>query len=471
MTHTPIFFQEWYQQKHRVVDPANPILGIASACTIHSRLDVDRIVRYFEQLDIVHQWLDLVSYKLPDENAFCELMKAWEKWLEKIKLCLGEASTSTYKLFSTMIREANNAIQDSRIEAIGAYCEEMYVSKYPKYKPRKTAAVKTEMEMETADENGTTISCEELSMHVPWEEKRQKLLNSPTYLWPVGIDPEAVYVIIKIMQAEKKPETLQDFKHFVKSIGDITYVTSPKYILSNVANQVPDSTLDNEDVILNVHLGSVESKKSFQLTDTCALGNVLTFPGKQRPYKGKSFRQLQRTFGRMDASLDSTKEIFRAFQEYVLKTAKLLSQRTGATLLFDDAESNARCRDSLQEYLASLSGNNGISEEVFSKELIRRSYELSTVPADTLVKLLIASGYLTISEVDMSVTYTPGYRSSKNVDTSSAESKYLQEWERFYKQTHSEPTDVDMSASSCRRKRKTQMPLYTFRKRQRIIDI
>lgn len=397
-------------------------------------------------------------------------MKAWEKWLEKIKLCLGEVSTSTYKLFSTMIREANNSIQDSRIEAIGMYCDEIYASKYPKYKPRKTEAMKTEL-METADENGSTISCEEQTMHAPLEAKQQKLLNSPTYLWPVGIDPEAVYVIIKLMQAEKKPETMQDFIQFVQSIGDITYVTSPRYILWNAAHQVPNSAFDNEVVTLNVHLGSVHSKKTFRLTDSCALGAVLTFPGKQRPYKGKSFRQLQRNFGRMGASLDSTKEVFRAFQEYVLKTAKLLSQRTGATLLFDDPESNARCRDSLQEYLKSLSGRNGISQEEFSKELIRRTYEQSTVPADTLVKLLIASGYLTISEVDMSVTYTPGYRSAKFVDTSSAESRYLQEWERFYKQTHSDSADVDMSASSCGRKRKTQMPLYTFRKKQRIIDI
>ncbi|XP_045194203.2 uncharacterized protein LOC123549832 [Mercenaria mercenaria] len=454
--------QEWYSQKRRHVDPNNPALGIATACTINAHLDVDKIVKHLEHLDIMHQWLELVSFKFPDSEAFGELMKAWEKWTEKIKEGLGEASACTYQLFSTMIKEANDSIQNTRINEIGRYCEEMYVSKYPEYKSHRKREVKIE-QMETNEESQNS---EQLEMAAVSEDKKQSLLNSPLYLWPVGIEPDVVYVILKLGAAEKKPETMHHFKDFVKSIGDVTYVVSPKYMLmSHVSKE--NAVSEGEEVTLNVRLGSTESKKTFQLKDTSALGSVLIFPGKRKPFQGKSFKRFRRMFDRMDTSTDTAKETLRGFQEYVLKTVKHLSQSTGAALLYDDADANVRCRDSLQEYLKSLSESNGVSEEEFSKELLRRSFEIATVPADTLVNLLMKTGYLQINEVDMSVTYTPGYRKQKYMEQGTAESSFLREWERFYKQMD-KPSDIEMGTYS--RKRKHHMPLFDY-KRQRIIDV
>lgn len=456
---------EWYNQKLRKVDPANPILEIASACTLDACLDVDRLIKRLEELDIVHQWQDLVSYKLPDEKAFEELMKVWDEWMEKIRTSLGETSACTYQLFSSLIRDANTTIQDCRIEEIGKYCEEMFASKYPKYRSKKMGEVKTEA-METSEENGSVV--DEMDPGV-YEENQRDVLNAPLYLLPICLDPEVAHVILKLVQAEKRPENMHDLRNFIKSIGDNAYVVSPKHILSKIAKETKD-VYEDEEIVLNVRLGSIESKKTIQLKDTNTLGAILTFPGKNRILQGKSFRLLHHSFDHMDTSRDRTRDILRGFQEYILKTAKLLSQRTGAQLLFDDADANNRCGENLRQYLASLLGGNGISEEEFSKELARRSYEFTTVPVEELVNLLMNAGYLTINETDMSITYTPGYRKQKHVDTAIAESSYLREWERFYKQKQ-EPSE-EMGASLFGRKRKFKMPTYSFyRKKPKIINI
>ncbi|XP_060587261.1 uncharacterized protein LOC132742798 [Ruditapes philippinarum] len=453
---------DWYSQKLRMIDTENPAFAIASACSVDSHLDVDKITRHLEHLDIMHQWLELVSYKFPDTVSLNELSNAWEKWIEEIKANLGKASACTYHLFSSFIKQANDSIQNARIEAIGAYCEDMYINKYPAYKSYPKNQPKIE-KMETSNDCGNQNHQEEPA---DVEERKQSLLNSPLFLWPVGIEPEVVHVILKLWATEKKPETLHQFKTFVKSVGHITYVASPRYVLMSKISK--ENKIDEGDEItLNVRLGSSISVKTFQLNNTSALGSVLIYPGKRKPAKGKSFQRIRSMFDRMDTSSDTSRETLRGFQEYILKTVKQLSQRTGAIMLFDDAEANERCRDNLRKYLSSLTECNGVSGNEFSNEMMKLACEQTTVPIENLINLLLKAGYLQINEVDQSVTYTPGYRRNKFIDKAGAEATFLRGWEAFYKQTE-EPSDIEMGSYT--RKRKFQMPLFTL-KRQRLIDI
>lgn len=303
------------------------------------------------------------------------------------------------------------------------------------------------------------------------KDRKSEMLNTHMYLWSVSMEPVVVFVLLRLNELEKKPESRHDLINFIRSIGNITYLISPRQLLSEMP--AAEMAMYGEEVTFNIRLGCTASSKSFSLRDTHKLASILTFPGKNKKAHAQSFRSFRGFYDRMDTSTDQTKATLHSFQEYILKQVKQLSQRTGSVLLYGDAEANSRCRENVQNYFTSLSEKSGVTEEDFTRQIIMRSYEHTTIPAEKLLNMLKEAKYLSVNELDHSILYTQGFRKPKPVDSNDAERKYLTEWERFYR-PRSKPTEQEnlgFSALSIR-KRKSDVPsLFQYKRPRVTIDI
>ena len=442
---------------------------VRASCLVHE-LDPEEVIRELKRHQYVSFEENPIKYNLPRIMIQRELEQAQRRFQAKFKTGLGKVSARGREIFTHEIIEANKNIQSNSLETIRRYCEEQYASKYSLY---GEALSDNGLRGVTEQLKGASMGSNDPNSDIMDTDNEDDISSQSKFdLIPITITTEVTHVIMELLKAQRKPETCEEFEQFVLDKCGVIYITSPKYILSNIIKE--DQHIP-PNFTFNFIIGK-QSKKTFKLGNSTELANMLTFPGKEKRKRGSSKGERQGTLEPMDTSShDNRQDVFEAFQKHVYTLSKSKAERYRSVPVILDQNAELRCKDRFLKWIQETNSNQDkiVTKEAFRNELTELSFESSSVPSDYLEQLLIDAEYLDVKKANGSVVYKVFYKNvtvpSATIDTN----RFLRYLARDYK-----PDDCTVGASDrskdnsgeCR-KRSAIEPSTSDAKRQKVIDI
>ncbi|KAL4234638.1 hypothetical protein ACF0H5_006279 [Mactra antiquata] len=427
--------KEWCEKRDEIrVDPMLPSRDLATACLFNSRIDHSHVINALQSIGILEILNDLVFIKYPGKNVMEGLRKSFQIWNKQMKDFF---SNKPENYFGRLLKETNDDLQQETIDGINEYCQNAIDNLYPRSNGSSDV-------MDTDDTSDMTGTSGELKSPVSNKSSTgtsagSKVFNQPAFLWPVSLQPEVVYILLRLYDSVEQPKNVLEIIDNIHANSDIMYVASPKYALIDIASQhMTDKSRVDRDrhVALNVYMG-LDYVRGNNDTTTW-LASVLSPPNKMKKTKKDKMAILDEQFSKMNTSTDHVKEQLSNFQQSVLHIAKHMAQSTGNILLYNNSEANKRSEEKLKTFVDTKMVD--IRDE-FYNVVVKTCLDYETVSIDYLVDLLEKHEYLEVrDDTDRTIQYKKtAHFPSSSIDDKQSEQAFLHYWEMYYKP----PSDQD----------------------------
>ncbi|KAL3860248.1 hypothetical protein ACJMK2_010398 [Sinanodonta woodiana] len=422
--------REWIDNgRNRVLeDPA----AIAAQCFIvDENLDPQLLIDGLQKVGFMQvAYENYISFKLPSGIAQMEVKNSLDKYRNQMASSFTNYAVKGRYYFASILSESNERIKQDYSEKVELYCEEQFAKYYPMfYKERTEQQIRLKrMELLQIDNKANQFTA---ALDIPQEMTAENWTLLQLYL-----TPEIAEATLFLCGLSTKPENLSDLRNCLEPICKITYVASPKCILSSFAKNTTLQPNDFRFSDVNIFLGMTCNKESIKLTDGDKLSSYLRISSKvQKKYltDTQSGRCPVVPMDTGDTESENNGpgfENLKRFQEYVLEQAKIISRRDRASLVFNSEQAANQCKLDLLKWIQNkkeeITDDQFITSKELTDKLIHLGLHLDRMPVDTVVKSLEECGYIKISE--SKVTYNNGVNMKYLEDT-------IKQNEEAFKQT------------------------------------
>ncbi|KAL3872635.1 hypothetical protein ACJMK2_035850 [Sinanodonta woodiana] len=375
-----------------------------------------------------------ISFKLPAGIAQMEVKNSLDKYRNHMASSFTNYTVKRHYYFAKILSESNERIKQDYLDQVELYCEEQFAKRYPMfYKERTEQQIKFNLR-QTVNKADQCAA----SLDIPQERTAENWTLLPLYL-----TPEVAEATRFLCEQCKKPETLFDLRKCLEPFCKITYVASPKCILSSFVENKKLQPKDFRRRDVNIFLGKTYNKESIKLTDGDTLASYLRISSKEmKKYfpdtQSGRYPVIPMDKGDAKSELkDPGFENLKKFQKFVLEKAKDISRTKRTTLVFNSEPAAIKCKSDVMEWIQKHKTKD-IADDHFitSKELRDKIIDIGLysdrMPVDTVVKNLEECGYIKIS--DSNVIYIDGFDRRKLEHTiKQTEEDFQQAFHIFYK--------------------------------------